>query len=92
MESLHSMFPDFEPDTLAAVLASCENNVQAAVEVLLAMTDERVLSSSEGAYGAAAVAEGALSSATQLSQDEELARQCVSCQLFFLRVLAHRII
>lgn len=69
------MFPDFEPDVLSAVLASCEGNMAAAVEVLLSMNEERIISSSEGAYGAAALAEGALANANQLAQDEQLARQ-----------------
>ena len=80
MDSLIAMFPDVDPETLQAVLDSCNGNVEAAVEVLLGMTTERLVASSQRPPVAVSrpIAGEEADDATrawQMAQDEELARQ-----------------
>ena len=80
MDSLIAMFPDVDPETLQAVLDSCNGNVEAAVEVLLGMTTERLVASSQRPPVAVArpIAGEEADDATrawQMAQDEELAQQ-----------------
>ena len=80
MDSLIAMFPDVDPETLQAVLDSCNGNVEAAVEVLLGMTTERLVASSQRPPVAVArpIAGEEADDATrawQMAHDEELAQQ-----------------
>ena len=80
MDSLIAMFPDVDPETLQAVLDSCNGNVEAAVEVLLGMTTERLVASSQRPPVAVSrpIAGEEADDATrawQMAQDEELAQQ-----------------
>lgn len=82
MEALTAMFPEIDADTLGTVLESCNNNTEAAVEVLLGVTVEQAAAAPQQPQQPQAFSDdpfvdpaAAAALARQMAQDEELARQ-----------------
>jgi len=80
MDSLKAMFPELDEDTLGAVLASCNQNVESAVEVLLNMATEQVAPTQpepgiDGSTEHVNLQADIGLMASQIAQDEEIARQ-----------------
>ena len=76
------MFPDFDDDTLASVLASCGSDINLAAELCLSMSQEAATAPGGGGGGGGGdsmadnlALQGDEAVAVQLANDEELARQ-----------------
>ena len=82
IEALTSMFPEIDPDTLLSVYHASNQNVEAAVELLLTMTSDQLVADQPGASASATSQEPAArasahggGSQQQIDDDEAIARQ-----------------